>query len=168
VAAGIPELFNKLQMKRNINLQELSKDHHHGLLFAWKIRQGLKNQASFFRIKDYILYFFNNSLLSHFKEEETVILPFLADENDLKQKVIKDHRSLEAMVSKISVREEAEDLLQLAELLEQHIRFEERSLFPFLQQQLTDVELDKIGSQIENNHLPFVDSYADEFWKLGS
>ena len=31
-------------LKRHAGLVELSRDHHHGLLLSWKIRQGLKKE----------------------------------------------------------------------------------------------------------------------------
>ena len=42
-------------MKRDKNIIPLSQDHHFGLLSGWKIKQGIKKNISYERIKNYIL-----------------------------------------------------------------------------------------------------------------
>jgi iron-sulfur cluster repair protein YtfE (RIC family) len=64
-------------MKRNDNIVWLSRDHHSGLLCSWKVRQGVKKEIEPGRIKNYILYFFENHLEDHFKAEEEVLFPIL-------------------------------------------------------------------------------------------
>ncbi len=61
---------------------------------------------------------------------------------------------------------EEDVLLELADIVDDHIRFEERVLFPHLQEQLSDEQLEKIGEQIVNE--PLTDNYEDEFWKKSS
>ncbi len=60
-------------IKRNENMVPLSRDHHFGLLFCWKIRQGLKAKIDLERIRKYILHFWKSHLEQHFKEEETLL-----------------------------------------------------------------------------------------------
>ena len=60
------------------------------------------------------------------------------------------------------MEKEEDVLLEFADTVDDHIRFEERVLFPHLQQKLSDAELEKIGGQLV--HEPFVDEYEDEFW----
>ena len=55
-------------IKRHQALVAFSKDHHFGLLLIWKIKQGLANAIRVERITNYILYFFEEYLLQHFKE----------------------------------------------------------------------------------------------------
>ena len=40
-------------IKRSKELAPLSPDHHEGLLFVWKIKQGLANKASFETLRNY-------------------------------------------------------------------------------------------------------------------
>ena len=63
---------------------------------------------------------------------------------------------------------ESEDdiLLELADTVEDHIRYEERVLFPHLQQELSNEQLEIIGEQIVDE--PLADNYEDEFWKKSS
>ena len=66
-------------IKRNENLITLSKDHHFGLLFCWKIRQGLKAEIELDRIRKYINYFWEFHLKQHFIEEETILFNQVKD-----------------------------------------------------------------------------------------
>ncbi len=53
----------------------------------------------------------------------------------------------------------------LALLVDEHIRFEERILFPFLESELPAEKLADIGTQLKEMHLaPKADNYRDEFW----
>ena len=155
-------------MRRNINLQDLSKDHHQGLLLGWKIKQGLKQQVPTAIIKSYIEYFFKEALLPHFKEEEVILLSCLADENELKQKTLEDHRLIEKLVEKICREEKEDEMYFLADTLDAHIRFEERTLFPYLEDRLSVSVLEDIGNQIRNQDYSFTDNYPYEFWKLSN
>jgi len=151
-------------MKRNINLQELSKDHHHGLLLGWKIRQGLKKNVTPETISDYVAYFVKAALLPHFKEEEDTIFSTLADSDELKQKALNDHSQIVELSELISKDANSENLILLADLLDAHIRFEERTLFPYLEQTLPEEVLENIGKQIQEQHTPFKEEYHNEFW----
>jgi hemerythrin superfamily protein len=152
-------------MKRDKNLQELSRDHHHGLLLGWKIRQGLKLQADPALIVEYIRYFFESALLRHFEEEETQILTYLQDNNAHKIRTINDHRAIKSLVEALADSErEPAAFLKIADFLDDHIRFEERELFPYLQDQLNSEQLNEIGTAIDSMHQPFVDTFHPQFW----
>jgi iron-sulfur cluster repair protein YtfE (RIC family) len=150
-------------LKRNENFVKLSKDHHAGLLFCWKIRQGVKYHIEPDRLVKYVKYFWNHHFASHFKEEEQYLFTQLKDEEV--QKALDDHQKIKIFVDKIAVSGmENEDnvLLELADLVDDHIRYEERILFPHLQEELSDKQLEKIGEQIVAE--PLTDNYEDEFW----
>lgn len=151
-------------MKRNINLQELSKDHHHGLLLGWKIRQGLKKSVDPVTIAEYVSYFVKAALLPHFREEEEILLSGLDSNDDFKQKTLKEHLQIEELAKLIAEKPDTERLNLLADLLDAHIRFEERTLFPHLEQTLAQAELENIGRQIQDRHTPFKEDYPNEFW----
>lgn len=154
-------------MKRNENLIELSRDHHHGLLLGWKIRRGIENETDRKLIGRYVWYFSQHSLFPHFEEEEQDVLRFLPKDDSYHQKVVEDHQQIRAMVRSITSSEEpdAEPLLELAKLLDSHIRYEERQLFPYLEQTLSGDALEKIGAAIRSSHKPFVEAFENEFWQ---
>ena len=66
-------------VKRSISLTPISREHHHGLLLSWKIREGLKKKLAPKRIKRYTDWFWECHLQSHFDfEEKYIYFLFLA------------------------------------------------------------------------------------------
>ncbi|MEO8766403.1 MAG: hemerythrin domain-containing protein [Ginsengibacter sp.] len=158
--------MSKKPIKRNESIVRLSKDHHFGLLFCWKIRQGLKGGIAASRIIDYVRYFAPGLLLPHFKEEEVVLFALLDD--GLVTKAIKQHKEIKMQLAKLSGNSEEilkKQLAELANMVDNHIRFEERELFPHLEIRLSKEQLAEAGKQLNDLHaLPMKDDYEDEFW----
>lgn len=148
-------------LKRHKALQPLSREHHHGLLLSWKIRAGFSKQVSTDRMKTYADWFFEHHLIPHFDLEEAEIFSILESDNELIKKALADHRRLKRLFSEETNIEKA--LSKIEEELEQHIRFEERILFPEIQKVATEEQLQHIAKI----HQPesFEDNLADEFWK---
>lgn len=148
-------------LKRHKALQPLSRDHHHGLLLSWKIRTGFSKNIEAKRIKAYADWFFKNHLIPHFELEEAHIFPLLSADHDLVKRALAEHRRLKRLFS--DKEDVKKTLHKIEEELEQHIRFEERILFPEIQKVATEDEL----ALIENIHKDhgFVDNLDDEFWR---
>lgn len=151
---------NKVQ-KRHKALQNLSREHHHGLLLSWKIRTGLSKNIDAERIWLYADWFFKTHLIPHFNMEETHIFTLLDEKNELNKKALADHRRLKRLFSE--TEKDANTLSKIEEELEQHIRFEERILFPEIQKVATEKQF----ALIEEIHQQddFIDKQDDEFWK---
>lgn len=154
-----------MALKRNENLISLSREHHYGLLFCWKIRQGLKKEVALERIRPFVAHFWENHLSNHFKKEEETL--FSKGENKLYDSAEEEHTLIESAIDKIVSGEHNTeyDYTSLANLIEKHIRFEERSLFPSIEKTLSSDDLAKIGKQlnvgeVEDTEVP----YNDEFW----
>lgn len=150
-------------MKRNENIVLLSHDHHFGLLCAWKIRQGLKKEAEIERIKNYVQYFWASHLKEHFREEEEILFPYANDE--MAHQIRREHQLIKTLASDIETTVSIELLTAFADALEQHIRFEERTWFPHLEEILDTQTLEKIGKALDLIHETEADTYHDEFWK---
>ncbi|MCW3161622.1 hemerythrin domain-containing protein [Chryseobacterium oryctis] len=150
-------------MKRNENLVLLSRDHHFGLLYCWKIKQGIKKDISFTRIRNYINYFWIESLSKHFKVED-IVLPETGNDS-LQIQMDKEHREIRKMISSINQSENMQLLADFADALQSHIRFEERVLFPHLEKNLSEEEMDEVGKKLIKYHQKEADNYPDEFWK---
>lgn len=151
-------------LKRDENLLKLSRDHHAGLLFCWKIRQGVKYHIAIERMIQYVKYFWDHHFATHFKEEEEFLFAQVRDGEV--QKALDDHQKIKTFVDQVSVSgmENEEDvLLELADTVDDHIRYEERILFPHLQEKLSEEQLKTIGEQMVEE--PLTDNYEDEFWK---
>lgn len=148
-------------MKRNKNLIPLSREHHYGLLFCWKIQQGIKKGVSYYRIRDYVNFFWKSHLEKHFATEDEA-LPEIKNEALYKQ-MEKEHHEIRDLILKINTSEDLQLLLDFAKLLHAHIRFEERVVFPDYEEKLSQSELERIGDYLVKNPKEEED-YPDEFW----
>jgi hemerythrin-like domain-containing protein len=138
-------------MKRSEALAELSRDHHQALVVALRLRRattaGAASAVAGFR--DY----FESVGDRHFDLEEAILLPALVEEGEwaaLTERVREEHRALRASGTRV-LRDEADvsELHELGEALDAHVRFEERELFPFLEQRLTVAQLIDLGRRLE-------------------
>lgn len=149
-------------LKRHEALKPLSREHHHGLLLCWKIREGIKRKVEARRIKDYADWFRINYLEPHFEAEETYVFPILGSENELVQRALSEHQSLKRLFDRENGIDEALELI--TEELNSHIRFEERVLFNEIQQIATPEQF----AEVEKHHdgVGFSeDDWKDHFWK---
>jgi len=151
-------------IKRTAELAPLSREHHDGLLLCWKIRQGLKKEITTDRINAYLLYFFDNHLKQHFREEEDYLLRYLDSSDPVKFEILSQHDELVGTAIILRNRVNESLLNQFADLLEKHIRYEERTAFPYLEQHLNTAELSSIGQLLNKPDTPVLSEYADEFW----
>ena len=159
--------MNPKPIKRSKSLVPLSKDHHEGLLIVWKIRQGQKNHVTEKRIADFVSHAFTKHLQPHFLEEEELLFSKLPAGDELLLKAKEQHASIRKMIAELRPDQASTstELTAIGDLLEEHIRFEERKLFPYLEKQLTPEDLQEIGSQLESLHQKQEPLFwEDEFW----
>lgn len=154
-------LVEKKPLKRVKELQELSREHHHGLLLCWKIRTGFSKNIAPERIKKYADWFFTHHLIPHFELEEEYVFSILKEDNELVKKALSEHRRLRRLFSHKNTIDKNLGLIE--EELEAHIRFEERILFPEIQKVATALQLAKIA-EIHREE-KFVENEQDVFWK---
>lgn len=152
-------------IKRNEHILQLSRDHHFTLLFSWKLVQGVKNKIEFERIKKYVDYFWHNDMQAHFREEEEILFPHV--KGDQIEKAALDHEQIKEQVYKVLSEDDHEQVYKyltlLADSIITHVRYEERVLFPYLEQVLTGMQLEYIGEQLGKQPV-LSDTYEDEFW----
>ncbi|WP_017730909.1 hemerythrin domain-containing protein [Nafulsella turpanensis] len=153
-------------IKRSPALVEFSKDHHFGLLLVWKIRQGQRAGIPPVRIAQYVTYFYEQDLQHHFADEEKFLFPTLHEHNSLRQRAEREHAEIRGLVS--SIRHfpfDPEWLKSFAELLEAHIRFEERELFNQLQTLMSEAELLKLLKEVPARPHLEDEKWRDRFWE---
>lgn len=148
-------------LKRHEALKFLSRQHHLGLLFSWKLRKGFANNISLERIKAYSNWFFINEIEPHFKLEEEHIFTILDTKHPFITRALKEHRRIKGLFNDEENIKNSLSLLE--EELEAHIRFEERVLFPEIQKVATEEEF----REIEKIHTTTdaKEDYADSFWE---
>ncbi|MCC6684763.1 MAG: hemerythrin domain-containing protein [Bacteroidia bacterium] len=148
-------------LKRHAELQPLSREHHHELLLCWKIRTGLTKNIEVSRIRNYAVWFYEHHLLPHFKTEEKYLFPILGNEHHLIKRALSEHRKISRLV--LSETYSYKNLNLIEEVLERHIRFEERILFNEIQFVATNEQLQKIASY--HSDTKFADNLTDVFWE---
>lgn len=151
-------------MKRHESIIPLSRDHHHALLFCWKLKQGIQKSVQPDRLSAYTKYFFEQYLHPHFRLEEQVL--FSKSQDQLCTQAIDEHQQLEQIVSIIKQHHRIQDIATLVLQLEAHIRFEERVLFPHLEQILSSATLLQIAAEMpEDTGKSKDDDFDDRFWQ---
>lgn len=133
--------------QRHESLISLSRDHYEGLLLALQIKTADRvimvgwpkeaaDQAKF------IAKFYQDHLKKHFKEEEEALFPLIVRSipsgKPQVEDLLSDHRKIEDYIGKFEA-DNPEDLParlgQFSDLLERHIRKEERELFPLFEKE---------------------------------
>jgi hemerythrin-like domain-containing protein len=150
-------------IKRSKELAPLSREHHDGLLFAWKIKQGLANGTSIETLCNYTRWFWTNHIKPHFKEEEKVLVKFLPKDNALVKQMFKEHAQIRDLIITLDKEPDPSSLQLLAEFVNNHIRFEERELFAYAERTLTSKQLNEIYKELPGE-LQCDTEWKDEFW----
>lgn len=142
-------------MKRAPQLIPLSDDHHQGLVLARRARQSAAGVGAFTPAQAWqeIAVRFGEELEPHFRIEEAVLLPALeaVGESGLTERLRAEHGELRALAAEAGGTER---LRRFGELLDAHIRFEERELFPLAQEKLTPETLEKVRAAHAAGHAP--------------
>lgn len=150
-------------IKRSKELAPLSREHHDGLLFAWKIKQGIANGTPVETLCNYTRWFWSNHIKPHFKDEEKVLVKFLPADNSFVQQMIKEHAQIRGLVISLDKKPDSNSLQLLSEFINNHIRFEERELFPYAEKTLTPEQLNEVFNELPQDHHCDIE-WKDEFW----
>lgn len=156
--------MNTAPIKRHEVLRHFSREHHHGLLLCWKIRQGLQINISIERIKKYSDWLWNTLLKQHFMEEEKYIFTNLNESNPLIIRAKAEHKKLTGLFENST--DVAQSLRLIEKELESHIRFEERILFNELQSTLSANNLAELVKLHRANTNCATEDWPDKFWEL--
>ena len=144
---------------RHPSLIPLSHDHHHGLALALRCRKqalgqlkpigaaGLRERAGEF------VAFYTNNLQAHFLAEEEVLFPALRaalpETAAVIDELIRDHAALRQAVPQLEAGTGLAKLVfDLGDLLERHIRKEERELFPLFERHVESLPAEAIGAEL--------------------
>jgi iron-sulfur cluster repair protein YtfE (RIC family) len=145
---------------RHPSLLSLSHDHHHGLALALRCRKqslgqskptgaaGLRLRAEEFR------EFFDKQLIPHFRAEEEVLFPLMRaavpQSAVLLDDLLRDHETFRQEVQKLTTGAGLSKLIfDLGDLLERHIRREERELFPLFEQHVESATAEAVGEKMK-------------------
>ena len=156
---------NQAPIKRHPAIVSFSKDHHFGLLLVWKIRQGLGKSVDPVRISNYVSFYFKEDLEKHFKEEEQLLFCELPVNDVLRKQAEADHQEILKLVRAVTEKKDDTGLLnQLADMLEKHIRFEERVLFNYFQDKFSEDEMSVLAAKYGQKPIDITADWQDKFW----
>lgn len=139
-------------MKRDPRLHGLSNDHHTGLLLAQRIRTARAKGGIDREFIRQVAGEFQAQVEVHFTVEERFLLPALraVGEGAHADRLQREHDRLCALIHE--AERDPEKLDAFATLLHDHIRHEEREVFPLAEARCAPQDLDRIG--VERPHFP--------------
>ena len=117
----------------------------------------------------YIIYVWENTLQHHFIREEKTINPNLENRPEgkvLVERMMAEHLIFNKLIRRIKSNAKGTDAIgKFAELLNKHIRFEERDLFPLLEKTATNKELTAIGIILGDSYHSTCNNWPIKFWE---
>jgi hemerythrin-like domain-containing protein len=80
------------------------------------------------------------------------------------EKLMDDHDHIRELILGLDDMADKSSLVILSDLLNAHIRFEERELFGYLEASLTPEQLDEVFRQLEKHPVHCEQEWKEEFW----
>jgi hemerythrin-like domain-containing protein len=155
-------------MKRSPELRDLSEEHHYGLVAARSLRQASAGERPLAPTVAQFLRAWRKEIQPHFRVEEEQLLPGFAAvvpaDDALIVQTLTDHVALRRAVHELQHAEgERQQVLagEIGQALEAHIRFEERVLFPAVEERLGPARLAELGRALDEAMIPSRRSDAD-------
>lgn len=139
-------------MIRHSALIPLSHDHHLGLMAAQRLKRGDTAYKRSTSIAESVEELWRTELAEHFEQEERCLFAIETDGAlpAMIARAIDEHQQMRALVAEIGRGNDVEAAARkLGELLNAHIRFEERELFELMQVQVHDESLIAAGNAME-------------------
>lgn len=156
-------------MKRNENLKTLSWEHHDGLVVSFRLQQGLNKNTDAIEMAEYILFTWGTVLEHHFWQEEQTISSNLSKSEtatELMNQFTNEHEQIRYLVNQIKQdNTNTKYIKEFADVLNKHIRFEERQLFPLFEKEMGKARLAEIGKFLKKHHNDSCEVWQNQFWK---
>jgi hypothetical protein len=140
-------------LHRDASLVPLSHDHHDALMHAQRLRRAGAATLDG-RTQDAVtlfLEFYDDALLAHIADEEELLLPrTAAADPPAAERIRAEHRELHGLVAALRAAgakgTDPRPLLgEIGELIDDHVRFEERAYFMTVQARLDEGALGELG-----------------------
>ena len=148
-------------MWRHPSLQPLSREHHRALL-CWRKLDGATRRPTDFDLStvfEELRHYWTSRFEVHLQQEEKALLPLLCE--SLQNRMVRDHNLLRSLYERLAATRLDHDscpndtvVRDFAKTLREHIRWEERTVFPRLQEQLTDAELSSLFDAVAAADVP--------------
>lgn len=143
-------------MKRSDELRPLSVEHHHGLFQVRQLRLALQGKFDIQDAVSQLLDEWKQVIEPHFSTEESILIPVYQKCPTVRAELIEtftiqhlDIRRLFLKLQSFTRDKDTHLLYDIADQLEIHIRFEERELFPAIEETLDPQTLEQIGLKLK-------------------
>jgi hypothetical protein len=134
-------------VQRSPALAPLSRDHHVTLTHALRLRRASEPDVP--AVVAGFLAFLVDDGERHFRAEEEVLLPLLPDDEPAAGlRLTRDHAEIRRRARALGEHPDPAAAAELGELLAEHVRFEERELFPLLEARLEAAALADAGRRL--------------------
>ena len=138
-------------MKRDANLVPLSRQHFRALVLCMRIH---RKRAPRSVLQREMLSLYADDVRFHFQAEEQFLFPAarrLAGAAPRVREWLAEHKKMRRAFALARRRTlKSTELTRFADLLEAHIRKEERQLFEECQKQMSEKELSALGGKMQN------------------
>jgi iron-sulfur cluster repair protein YtfE (RIC family) len=140
-------------MKRHPALAPLSRDHHHALVLAQRLRRAEEHDAAA-AARAFLTHWMEEEPL-HFWLEEEVLLPAYAAHGDPDHpaviRTLLDHVRIRRDVERVAAAANPKLLHEIGERLAEHVRLEENELFPLVESALPEAALEALGERLRGH-----------------
>lgn len=145
--------FKHEPIERHEALAPFSRDHYTGLVQAQHLKKAADSDAVARRkaIASFVDAW-DTEIAEHFADEQRLLLELMDDAD--RQRLLEEHQQLTALAQQARELRQKTDpdaaaVRQIGQMLEQHIRWEERELFVRLQNRLSPGQLAELGHRTE-------------------
>jgi hypothetical protein len=144
-------------LKRDPALVALSRDHHFALRQVLWLRRAAAGADAGRAVavgRDF-LAFHRAELVPHMGDEEAEVFPaFEPFDPEATARLRREHREIEALAAQLAAvldegRDPAGVMIEIASLLDDHVRYEERGYFMAVQERLDAAALREVGARLE-------------------
>ena len=137
-------------MKRHPALAPLSRDHHHALVIAGRMRHADEDDAAE-TARAFLTHWEEEERL-HFRLEEEVLLPAYAAHGEPDHpavvRTLLDHVLIRRDAARLADAPPLELVRSLGERLAAHVKLEEHELFPLVERTIPEPELSALGDRL--------------------
>lgn len=123
-------------MKRHPALEPFSRDHNTGLILARALQHGQESAS------DDARQAWDRELRDHFDEEVRLLSPLMNEAQ--RSRMVQEHREIEQLIASLP-----QSMAKLGDLLHDHIRWEERELFPWIETHASAAQLANLAKAAE-------------------
>ncbi|MBX9785157.1 MAG: hemerythrin domain-containing protein [Chitinophagaceae bacterium] len=132
------------------------------------LKKGVTKKASTEVMSRFILSVWNDELKEHFSTEEQILSQHQQNQllSLLIEQMFNEHEQIKEMINAVTSGSASAQLIRaFYQKLEQHIRFEERVLFPVIEKVLNNAALNAMGVQLSLLPQNSCVNFPVKFWE---